>query len=78
MFSILEAVRTKETLDPVEKLTNWELFQIIVSEPESPNVQMYSSNNEADKAARDFAACIASAYRPSARETTKLDRKYLA
>jgi hypothetical protein len=40
----------------------------------APNIQIHSSN-EADKAARVFAA-LASAYRISTRETTILDRKY--
>jgi hypothetical protein len=57
IFSILDPVRTREALDPVEKLTDWELFQILASEVISPNIQIHSSN-EADKAARDFAASI--------------------
>jgi hypothetical protein len=32
MFSILDPVRTREALDPVEKLTDWELFQSLASE----------------------------------------------
>jgi hypothetical protein len=76
MFSIPDPVRTREALDPVEKLTDWELFQSLVSELISPSIQILSSN-EADKAPRDFAA---SAYRISARKTTILGRntKYLA
>jgi hypothetical protein len=76
MFSILDPVRTREASDPVEKLTDWELLQSFASELISPNIQIHSSN-EADKAARDFAASIASAYRLSTRKkTTVLDRKY--
>jgi hypothetical protein len=37
------------------------MFQILASELISPNIQIHSSN-EADKAAQDFAASIASAY----------------
>jgi hypothetical protein len=66
MFSILGPVRSRDTLDPVEKLTNWKLCQSLASELVSPNIQIYSSN-EGDKAARDFAASIASAYRLSTR-----------
>jgi hypothetical protein len=53
MFSFLDTVRTREALDPVEKLTDWELFQNLASELTSPNIQIHFSN-EADKAARDF------------------------
>jgi hypothetical protein len=53
MYSILDPDRTKEALDPVEKLTYWELFQSLASEPVNQNIQIHSSN-EADKAARNF------------------------
>jgi hypothetical protein len=62
MFSVLDPVRARETLDPVEKLTDWELFKSLASERISPNIQIHSSN-EADKASRDFSASITSAYR---------------
>jgi hypothetical protein len=62
MFSFLDPVRTKETLDPVEKLTDWELFKNLASELMSPNIQIHSSN-EADKASRDVAASVTSAHR---------------
>jgi hypothetical protein len=58
MFSILDPVRTRESLDPIVKPTDWELFQNLASELMSPNIWIHSSN-EADKAARDFAASIA-------------------
>jgi hypothetical protein len=32
MFHILDPVRTRQALDPVEKRTDWELFQSIASE----------------------------------------------
>jgi hypothetical protein len=41
----------------------------------SQNIEIHSSN-EADKAARDFAATIASAYKLSTKKITKLDQKY--
>jgi hypothetical protein len=75
MFSILDPVRMRKALDPAEKLTEWELFQSLAFELISPNIQINSSN-EGDKAARDFAASIASVYRLSTRKTTILDRKY--
>jgi hypothetical protein len=65
LFSILDSVRTREALDPVEKLTDWDLFKSVASEIISPNTQIHSSN-VADKEARDLAASIASAYRLSA------------
>jgi hypothetical protein len=43
MFSILDPVKMRETVDPVEKLMNWELFQSLTSELVSPNIQIYSS-----------------------------------
>jgi hypothetical protein len=74
-FSILDPVRTKEALDPVERLIDCELFQSLAPELVSSNIQIQSSN-EADKAARDFAASIPSAYRISTRKTTIIHRKY--
>jgi hypothetical protein len=68
-------LRTRGALDPVEKLTDWKLFQSFVSKIISPKIRIHSSN-EADRAARDFTASIASAYRLSTRKTTILDRKY--
>jgi hypothetical protein len=61
MFSILDPVRITEAYDPIEKLTDWELFQSLASELTSPSIQIHSYN-EADKAVRDFAATIASVY----------------
>jgi hypothetical protein len=72
MFSILDPLRMREALDPVEKLTDWEMFQSPASELISPSIQIHSSE-EAGKAARDFAASIVSAYRLSTRNTTVLD-----
>jgi hypothetical protein len=51
------------------------LFKSLGSELISPNIQIHSST-EADKAAHDFAAPIALAYRLSTRKTTILDWKY--
>jgi hypothetical protein len=74
-FSILEHVCMREALDPVEKLTDWELFQSRGSELISTNIKV-SSSNEANKAARDFAAYVALSYWPLRRKTTILERKY--
>jgi hypothetical protein len=66
MFSILDSVTMMEALVPVEKLTDWELFQSLASELIFSNIKIHSSN-KADKTARDFAASIA--YRPEIRNT---------
>jgi hypothetical protein len=65
MLSILDLVRKKEALDPVEKQT-WKLFQSFASELIFPNIHIRSFN-EADKAACDVAASIASECRLSTR-----------
>jgi hypothetical protein len=57
MFSILDHVKAREVLDPVEKFTDWERFQSLASDLVSLKIQINSSI-EADKAARDFAASI--------------------
>jgi hypothetical protein len=75
MFSILNPVRTKEALVQVGKLRDWEVFQSLASEVTSPNILIHSSD-EADKAARGFAASVASAHRLSTRKATFLNRKY--
>jgi hypothetical protein len=75
IFSTLGPVRTRTILDPVENLTDWELFQSFALELISPDIKIHSSN-EADEAARDFAASVASAYRLSTRTTTILDSKF--
>lgn len=67
MFRIPEFVRTREALDPVEKLTDWDLF--LVSDLISLNNQI-SSSDGADKVARDSAASIASAYSVSTKKIT--------
>jgi hypothetical protein len=74
-FSILDPVRRREALDPVENSTDWEQFQSLTSELISSNIEIHSSN-KADKDTHNFAASIASAYRISTRKTTILDRKY--
>jgi hypothetical protein len=58
IFAILDCVRAREALDPFEKLRDWERFQSLTSELISLSSHVHSSE-EADKAARDFAASIA-------------------
>jgi hypothetical protein len=57
MFSILDPVRTRDALEPFEKLTYLELFQSLASELISPNFQIHFSNEA------DFGASVVSAYR---------------
>jgi hypothetical protein len=75
MFIILDPVRKREALYPVEKLTDWKLFQSLASELLPPNIQIHSSN-EADKAARDFAASITLVYILPTRKSKILGWKY--
>jgi hypothetical protein len=74
MFCSLDPVTTREALDLVEKLTNWDQFQSLATELISQNILIYSSN-DADKVARGVAAPLASAYRLSTRNTTIFDRR---
>jgi hypothetical protein len=56
-------------------MTGWELFQSLTSEHLSPDIQIHFSN-VADRATRNFAASITSAYKLSTRKTSILDQKY--
>jgi hypothetical protein len=62
VFHILDHVRTRNLSDPLEKFIDWVRFQSLASDLASPRTQI-NSEVEADKAARDFTASIASAYR---------------
>jgi hypothetical protein len=62
MSNILDPVKMRKSLDPIQKLTDWVLSQSLASELISPNIHIHYSN-EADKAARDLAPYIVSAYR---------------
>jgi hypothetical protein len=64
-----------ETLDSLEKFTDWKRFPGLTSGLICPSIQIHSSE-EADKAARDFSASRAAAYRLSTTKTTILDRIY--
>jgi hypothetical protein len=69
MLSILGPVRTREALDAVETLSDWELFESLASELEPQNSEIYFSN-EAEEAACDFLAHIPWAYWQLTTETT--------
>jgi hypothetical protein len=73
MLCILNHSKGREILDPVENFTDWERFHGFASALLSPRVEI-NSCIEADKAARDFAASIASAYRLSTKTTRISDR----
>jgi hypothetical protein len=60
VFYLLDHIRTRNISDPIDKLTYSERFQILASELISPGIKI-TSEEEADKASRDFTAYIASA-----------------
>jgi hypothetical protein len=64
VFHILDHVKIRNHSEPVEKFKDWERFQSLESELISSRIEI-NSGVEADKAARDFTASIASAYRLS-------------
>jgi hypothetical protein len=67
VFHIMDHVKTRNLSEPVEKFTDWEQFQSLASDLISPRIEI-NSGEEADRAARDFTASIASAYRLSTRK----------
>jgi hypothetical protein len=64
VFHVLDHVIIRNPSEPVEKFTDWERFQSLASDLISPRIEI-NSGEAADKAASDFTASIASAYRPS-------------
>jgi hypothetical protein len=56
----------------IEKFTDWDRFQSLASELISPRIKI-NSGVEADKAARNFTASIASAYRLATSKVTLSD-----
>jgi hypothetical protein len=72
IFHILDHIRTKNVSAPLEKITYWERFQNLASNLISPRLEI-NSGVEADKAARDFTASIASAYRLATSKITLTD-----
>jgi hypothetical protein len=73
MFCILDHIKAGEMLDSAQKFTDWERFQSLASALVSTRVEI-NSCIEANKAGRDFAASIASAYRPSTKTITISNR----
>jgi hypothetical protein len=69
MFCILDHIKVRGILNPVEKFTDWDRFQSFASALVSPGVEI-NSCIEADKTARNFATSIASSYRLSTKTTT--------
>jgi hypothetical protein len=61
-FYILDHVKIMNISEPIEKFTDWNRFQSLASELITPKIGI-NSGVETDKAARDFTASIASAYR---------------
>jgi hypothetical protein len=72
VFHILDHFNIKNLSEPIKKFTDWDRAQSLASELISSKVEINSSV-EADKAARDFTASIASARRLSTRKITLLD-----
>jgi hypothetical protein len=72
VFHILDHVKIRNLSEPIEKFTDWDRFQSLASELISPQVQI-NSGVEADKAARDFTASVASAFRLSTSKVTLSD-----
>jgi hypothetical protein len=72
LFHILDHVTTRNLSEPIEKFTDWERVQSLASDSVSAKIQ-FNSGVEADKAAREFAASIASAYRLSTSKITLSD-----
>jgi hypothetical protein len=72
IFHILDHVKIRNTSQSTEKFTDLDRFQSLVSELISPRIES-NSGVEADKAARDFTASIASAYRLTTSKVTLSD-----
>jgi hypothetical protein len=64
VFHLLDHVRTRNPSEPGDSFTDWGWFQSPASELILPRIQI-NSGEEADKAAREFTASIASEHRLS-------------
>jgi hypothetical protein len=60
IFHLLDHIRTRNLSEPVDKFTDWEWFQSLVSELISPIIRI-NLGEEANKAVLDFTASVASA-----------------
>jgi hypothetical protein len=74
IIHVLDHVKTKNVSAPFEKFTDWERFQSLASNLISPRNEI-NSGAEADKAARVFAASLASSYRLSTSKITSSELK---
>jgi hypothetical protein len=72
VFHILDHVKIRNLSEPIEKFTDWDRFQSLASELISPQIKI-KSGVEADKAACDFKASVASAYGLSTSKVTLSD-----
>jgi hypothetical protein len=72
VFHIRDHVKIRNLSEPVEKYTDWYWCQRLASEIISARIKI-KSGVEADKAARDFTASIALAYRLSTSKITLSD-----
>jgi hypothetical protein len=72
VLHILDHVKVKNLSEPIENLTDLDRFQSFASKLISPKVEV-NSGVETNKAARDFTASIASAYRLSTSKITLLN-----
>jgi hypothetical protein len=61
IFHLLDHIRSRNLLDPVDKFTDWEQFQILASQLISHRIQI-NSGEKADKLAPKFTASIALVY----------------
>jgi hypothetical protein len=69
IFHILDHIKIRNLSDPTETFTDWDRSQSLSSELISPKIEI-KSGLEADKAARDFSASVASVYRLSTSKIT--------
>jgi hypothetical protein len=72
IFHILDHVKIRNLSEPIEKFTDWDQFKSLASELISPRIEI-NSGKEADKAACNFTASIASAYRLATSKVTPSD-----
>jgi hypothetical protein len=72
VFYILDHDKIRNISEPIEQITDWNRYQSLASELITPRIQI-NPGVEADKAGRDFAASIASAFRLSAKQVTLSD-----
>jgi hypothetical protein len=72
ILHLLDHIRSRNLLDLVDKFTDWERIQCLAFELISPKIEI-NSEEEADKAVRDFTASTASAYRIATSKITLSD-----